>query len=104
MSPLRSGQFAFFAGLILHYIPRHRTGRNRQRTGQIHLPWAAAAGKVPVLRTDHNLVGTRRDPGPSVNTRPTTRLDDVSSGFLEDLQISAANSVVTRLLRAELYV
>src|SRR6185437_3101607 len=57
-----------------------------------------------VLSADHNLIVARGYSRTRIDAGTTTRLDGVSSGLLKNLQISAANAVVARLLRSKLNV
>ena len=63
-------QFPFRAGLVLDDVSCDRARRYRQRAGQIHLPGAAAAGEIAVLRADHHLSGRVVTPGPALMHAP----------------------------------
>ena len=51
-------KFRLRAGLVLGDVPGDGAGRNCQGTGEIHLSRSAAAGEIPVLRTDDDLIAT----------------------------------------------
>ena len=53
---------------------------------------------------DHDLIGTSRDSRAGIDAGSTTGLDDLRTGFLENLEISAPNAIVTRLLGTKLNV
>src|ERR1700674_2295813 len=95
-------QIARVRGLILDNVPSHGAGGHRQRRRQIELPRPAASGKISVLSADHNLLGTRRNSRPRIDARPTTRLDHVCAGLLENLDVAFALRILARFLGAEL--
>src|SRR5207244_6311872 len=83
-------------------VPSHRARGHGQRRRQVELPRPAASGKISVLRADRDLVGTRRYSRPRIDARPTTRLDHVCAGFLENLNVAFALRILARLLGTEL--
>src|SRR5579871_4143141 len=104
-SSLRHRRRLALAGrLVLDDIAGERTGGHRQRTRQVHLPRPAAPGEVAVLRADDDLVRARRNARPGIDARAATGLDDVRARLLEDVEITLADAVLARFLRAELQV
>src|SRR5216684_1427403 len=95
-------QIARVRGLILDNVPSHRASGHGQRRRQIELPRPAASGEISVLSADHNLLGTRRNSRPRIDARPTTRLDHVCAGFLENLDVAFALRILARFLGPEL--
>src|ERR1700675_2024706 len=95
-------QIARVRGLILDNVPSHRARCHGQRRRQVQLSRPAASGKVSVLRTDDDLVGTRRYPWPRIDARPTARFDHVCAGFLENLDIAFALRILARFLGTKL--
>src|ERR1700733_4121258 len=85
-------KFALLARFVFDDIARDSAGRYSQRRSKIHLPRAAAPGKVPVLRADHDLIRPRGNSRSSVNARATTRFNDLRSRFLKNVQIAPAQA------------
>src|SRR5271169_1915487 len=100
----RSGMLRLAGRLVLHNVAGNCAGRHRQRTRQVHKPWAAASGEVPVLRADNHLVGTRGYTWTCVYACAATGFDDMRSRLLKDFQIALAHAVLACLLRAELNI
>src|SRR5438445_355146 len=102
LTSLRSHQLLRLTWLVLHDVARHGAGRDRQRGSQVHLSRAAAAGEVAILRTDDDLLGTGGDSRTGVDAGATAGLDHVRPRLLEDFEVSPAQAVFARFLRAEL--
>src|SRR5271166_5167400 len=88
--------------VVLNNVPSHRARSHGQRGCQIHLAWPAASGEVPVLRADHDLIGTRGYSRSRVDACAATRLDHVRARLLEDFEVTLAPRILARFLRAEL--
>src|SRR2546422_7064523 len=73
------------ARLVFHDVSHHGAGRYGQRTGQIHLPWPAAAREIPILSADHNLIGPGCDSRTGIDAGPTTWRDYVRTRLLENV-------------------
>ena len=104
VAELNGGEFALLAGLVFHNVSRDRAGGHGQRAGKIHLPRAAASWEIPVLRADDDLIRPRGNARTRIDAGAATRLDDVRSRPLENLQIAAPDAIIPRFLRAELNV
>src|SRR5262249_28661793 len=97
-------QLAFSRRFIFHNVTRYSARRYGIGTRQIHLAGPAAAGEVPVLCTDDNLIGTGRDARTGVDAGAAAWFDHVSAGFPENIEVALPNAIVARFLRAELDV
>src|SRR5438552_13409079 len=102
LTSLRSHHLLRLTWLVLHDVARHGAGRDRQRGSQVHLSRAAAAGEVAILRTDDDLLGTGGNSRTGVDAGATAGLDHVRPRLLEDFEVSPAQAVFARFLRAEL--
>src|ERR1019366_5898122 len=89
---------------VLHDVASDGAGGHRQRTRQIHLPRTATPGKVPDLRADDHLVGTRGNTRSGVDAGSATGLNHLCAGLAEDVEIALTHAVFARLLRSELEI
>ncbi len=97
-------QLSFQTWLVLHNVSGYGAGRHRQRTGQVHLSGAAAAGEIAILCADDHLFRPGGHARSGIDAGSATGLDHVRSRFLENVEISFADAVLARLLRSELDV
>src|SRR5664280_3421925 len=100
----RVGGFARARRFVLDNVAGDGAGRHSQRARQIHLPRTAAPGKVPVLRADYHLVGTRGNTRSSVDAGAATGLNHLCACLAEDVEIALTHAVFARLLRSELKI
>src|SRR5215831_8900958 len=103
-TPSGNYQFTLAAGLIFHDVSCDCAGGDGVRTCKVHLSGAAAAGEITVLGADHDLVGTRRDARAGVDAGAAARLNHNCSCSLKDVQVTLADAVFARLLRAKLNI
>src|SRR5688572_29414032 len=82
-------------------LPRDGTGGNRQRRGQVQLPWPAAAREVAVDRADRHLVGRGRHARAAADAGAAAGVDHVDAGLAEQLDVAALARVVADGLAPE---
>ncbi len=73
--------FNFGQRMVFDNVPRHGARCYRERRGQIHLSWTAAAGEVAVLGADDDLIGAGGDAGAGVDAGSAAGFDESAPAF-----------------------
>ena len=99
---LRRNQVRLGTRLVFHDVSGDCACCNSEGRGKIHLSGSATAREIAILRADDDLIGARGHSWTCVDAGSTAGLDHLRPGSFENVQISATQAVISRLLRAEL--